>query len=445
MKSELEITDLKKEIDRLNKEINRREKAYIEQKEELKKAKEYAEESKKKLHDLVETAVGDIGQDFFNNIIVKLSQWLNVECVVIGQMTEDEQRIDCLPLYLDGKISHNFSYRLADSPCDITTRKGYCCYANDVINIFPKDELLVDLEAEGYVGTALYNKEGKANGVICAVSRKKLNIPSQAEDILKIIGARVSAEIERKKIEESLKTSEQKLKESNNAKDRFFSILAHDLKSPLNSLIGLTKLLYERYDEYNSDKIKNIIKILNETSEVTNDLLDNLLNWAQTQQGTIDYHPETIKANEFIGILIRQYQKIAKNKKINMVYTMPDDLVFYADKNMLSTVIRNLLFNAIKFTNTGGEVKLDIKKNDNEVLFIVEDNGIGIKSDIISKLFKQEYMISTMGTRSEKGTGLGLILCKEFVIKHKGNIWVESETGVGTKFYFTIPEMNNKE
>ncbi|MFC2138572.1 sensor histidine kinase, partial [Bacteroidota bacterium] len=276
---EIEIIKLKNEISKLKKESEKREKEFYKKSLEL-------ERNEKMLHNLVEASVGKIGQDFFNNIVKRLAEWLNVDCVLIGQI-EGVERINAVPLYLDGVIKHGFSYELEGTPCAITTRKGYCEYPENVIQLFPKDEILVDLDAQAYIGTALYNKSGEINGVICAVSREKLVVPPYAQDIMKIIGARVSAEIERKKMEEELK-------ESNATKDKFFSIIAHDLINPFNSILGLSELLKRKYDYYEKSKMKQLIKFIYHNAKNTYELLNNLLNWSRSQLGKIKYQEEKL-------------------------------------------------------------------------------------------------------------------------------------------------------
>ncbi len=276
MNSKTIAKDSTEEASILRLELERKQKEIKILEDKIRTNEKADQRSEKLMHSLVEAAAGKTGQDFFDNIVLRLSEWLGAECVLIGRMVENE-RIKAVPLYLDGKISQDFSYDLAGSPCDIIIRKGYCEFDKDVINLFPKDKILVDLSAEGYIGTALYNKEGEANGVICTVSRKKLIIPSYAKDILKIIWARVSAEIERLKTEEDLKQSEAELKESNATKDKLFSIIAHDLKSPFNLILGFSDLLTKNAGKYDAAKQKKMIEAIHQATKNAHALLENLL------------------------------------------------------------------------------------------------------------------------------------------------------------------------
>lgn len=432
--------ELQETIKKLKEQLKQKEQEYILQHNEIILAKNRAEENEKMLHTLVETAVGTIGQDFFDNIVIKLAEWLNVECVVLGQMFGDN-RIYCLPMYLDGNISHDFSYDLANSPCDITTRKGFCLYPENVIDIFPKDKILVDLGAKGYVGTALYNKNGVANGVICAVSRHELNIPPQTQDILKIIGARVSAEIERKKALQALEKSEAELRESNATKDKFFSIIAHDLKNPFNSILGLSGLVTLNVDKYDAKRMAKMTQGIHTAAKNAYNLLENLLQWSLAQQGMINYNPAEIKLLAFIKENVKNIQNQAQNKGIKINIDINKTISLVADRDMFSAVLRNLLSNAIKFTPEGGQIDIScISATNNEVQLSIADNGIGIMPDDLEKIFRINY--STRGTKTEKGTGLGLILCRDFMEKQNGSIRAESVKNEGSKFILTFPSAN---
>jgi len=391
-------------------------------------------------HALVETAVGDIGQDFFNHIVIKLSAWLKAECVIIGKVL-DGNRVEALPMYLDGKIIHGYSYELKGTPCDLTTKKGYCTYENNVIHLFPEDKDLVDIKAEGYVGAALYNKNGEPNGVLCAISRNKLDLPPQAEDIMRIIGARVTSEIERTKTQTALKISERKLKESNMSKDKFFSIIAHDLKAPFNSLLGFSELLVKEIQSNNLVYIKKYAHLIHKVSNQSYSLLNNLLDWSLAQTGGMKFNPEKVNFTEMSNELIDYFKNIAQNKKISIKSTINSNLELVADRNMLTTIIRNLLSNAIKYTPQDGEITISATKDIKETNISIKDTGVGIKTEDLGKLFKIEEASSTRGTENEKGTGLGLILCCDLVEKHNGKIWVESKVGSGSLFSFTIPRI----
>jgi two-component system sensor histidine kinase/response regulator len=168
-------------------------------------------------------------------------------------------------------------------------------------------------------------------------------------------------------------------------------------------------------------------------------LLSNLMEWAQSQTGKIVFKPRNIKIEDIIDENVLLFEEIASHKSITITKMLPEDTTVFADKAMLSTVFRNLISNAIKFTKLNGEVIISAVKKQNQVMFSLNDTGIGIPKNCIEKLFRLDQSFSTDGTNNEKGTGLGLILCEEFIKKHNGEIWIESEEGKGTCFYFTCP------
>ena len=263
-------------------------------------------------------------------------------------------------------------------------------------------------------------------------------IRDEVGEFVKMIGV-IQDITDRKKAEQELQENETKLKESNKTKDKFFSIIAHDLKSPFTSLLGFSELLNNNYDEYDIQQHKKFIGIINQGVQNTHKLLENLLLWSQAQRGIIDYKPENnnlyLLSNETINLL----NQLIVGKSINLRNKIPQDICVNADKNMLLSILRNLISNAIKFTNSEGEIIINTKQYDNYAEISVKDNGVGISPEIQSGLFTIAENVSTAGTENEQGTGLGLILCKEFVEKHGGKIWVESKVGKGSEFKFTIP------
>ncbi|MEN8121816.1 MAG: ATP-binding protein [Bacteroidota bacterium] len=239
-----------------------------------------------------------------------------------------------------------------------------------------------------------------------------------------------------------IKESEAKLKESNSTKDKFFSIIAHDLKSPFNAILGFTRILLENHKKYDDEKREEVIRLVNDSANNAFNLLEDLLTWSRLQSGHINFSPEKLHLKILLFETITNLQTQADKKNIQLLDTIAEDDMIFADKNMIATVFRNLLSNAIKFTNNNGSVTISSKKqtNSNFLEISIKDTGVGIPKDKIQDLFRIDKDISTQGTEKETGTGLGLTLCKEFIENHKGEIWVESEIEKGTIFYFTIPK-----
>ena len=222
-------------------------------------------------------------------------------------------------------------------------------------------------------------------------------------------------------------------------KDRFISILAHDLKSPFNSLLGLSEELSESILQFDIDEIKNLAYLINKSARSTYNLLEDILMWARTQSGKIPFEQRSLSFADICKNILEILTPSANAKNITINYFAAEKLNVFADVYMLKTVLRNLVSNAIKFTNKNGAININAEENSENVKISVSDNGIGIEADNIIKLFDMSQIYSTIGTAKEGGTGLGLLLCREFVERHGGKIWVESEKGKGSNFKFTLP------
>jgi PAS domain S-box-containing protein len=246
---------------------------------------------------------------------------------------------------------------------------------------------------------------------------------------------------ERKTAQEELRKSEEKLKEFVVAKDKFFSIISHDLRSPFSNIVSLSELMADEQSHFTIDEYKQYARALNKTATTTFDLLENLLEWSRFQQGIIPFNPETIQIEPFFERFLVLVEGLAEKKNIEIKVQCKQCPCVFADKEMLNSILRNMLSNAIKFSHEGGIVEVSATQEINgSVLFSVRDYGIGIPHNLISKLFNIAEKVSRPGTHGEPSTGLGLIMCKEFVEKHGGRIWAESEEGKGSNFSFTIPE-----
>ncbi len=246
--------------------------------------------------------------------------------------------------------------------------------------------------------------------------------------------------LELQEANDRLHTMTLNLKELNATKDKFFSIIAHDLKNPFNTLIGFSDLLVQNYEYMERDQVSDIHKTLHKASNQALNLLENLLDWARSQTGKLQIKPQSYLLKTLAKDAILLLQHIADEKQIYLVDEVDEKQIVFADSNMITTVIRNLISNAIKFTQNGGTVKVcTIGNYKNNSIFTIEDNGIGISKSDIEKLFRIDVNHSTVGTNKESGTGLGLILCKEFVEKNHGTISVESEPGKGSKFLISLP------
>ncbi len=233
--------------------------------------------------------------------------------------------------------------------------------------------------------------------------------------------------------------TEKQLQSLNQTKDKFFSIIAHDLINPFQPILGLSELLVMDLDRLSDEDIRKYASLIKDSAMRLFNLLSNLLKWTQAQTGRLSYDPENIYVAELVNEILSFYKENARLKNIHLMNHVDKDISVYADRELLSAIIRNLVSNAIKFTDNNGYVKIDAVKKNGFVEISVEDNGTGIDPVRLEKIFSLESAVSTRGTRNEEGTGLGLILCKEFVEKNGGEIRVSSYKGKGTVFYFTMP------
>ncbi|RXQ94509.1 PAS domain-containing sensor histidine kinase [Ancylomarina salipaludis] len=246
----------------------------------------------------------------------------------------------------------------------------------------------------------------------------------------------------RNKAEQALKESKQQLEELNATKDKLFSIIGHDLRGPIGSFKQLIELILSNYDLTDTQSLTEILKVIQKTANTTYDLLENLLTWANSQRNEVVFMPANINLSEIIDTCTFMLAETAKSKNITVHNQVSADQLAYADKNMLMTILRNLISNAIKFTHPNKNIYLSAVDTSKHISISVKDEGVGISPENLGKLFKSTDYLTTYGTSGEKGTGLGLLLCKDFVEKHEGQIWVESEDEKGSVFYFTLPHQS---
>lgn len=241
------------------------------------------------------------------------------------------------------------------------------------------------------------------------------------------------------KQKEKLEIQRDKLEHLNAMKDKFFTIIAHDMKNPFASLLSITQSLAEAYNDISKEEAQFYLKRVFKSAELLHELLDNLLQWANAQTGRVDYNPVAFNLSKVAMETIQLLNIYAERKKINLITNISEDVEVYGDRNMISTVIRNLANNSIKFTPEVGSISLEAKKLQKSVVVEVHDTGIGISEEDKNKLFRIDVKTKSIGSEDKpKGTGIGLILCKEFVERNGGQIWVESEPGKGSCFKFTL-------
>jgi PAS domain S-box-containing protein len=254
---------------------------------------------------------------------------------------------------------------------------------------------------------------------------------------------------EKNSLIEELSATQEKLEKINSEKDKFFSIIAHDLKSPFSGFLGLTKIMAEDIQNLSMRDMQEFSKSMQDSATNLYKLLENLLEWARMKRGVTVFNPDTCMLPFMVKQVLDIQLEVAKQKQIEFINNVANDITVIADESMLNTVLRNLISNALKFTPRGGIIEVgatvqpseDLKRSEGSAVIYVKDSGIGMSADTKSNLFKLDAKVSRPGTEDEPSTGLGLILCKEFIEKHGGKIWVESEEGKGSTFYFSLPKI----
>ena len=286
---------------------------------------------------------------------------------------------------------------------------------------------------------------GKPVGSLCAVFQHDFQPDTQDKYFISLIASALGVEEERKIAQEEIMKYAAELKEQNMAKDKFFSIISHDLKGPFNAILGFSDILSTDWDDYSDEERRHFIQNIHSSAKNTFKLLENLLEWAMAQTGKLTFSPVQFDLSMVANDVVILMREQAESKDIKLFTAVNFNTLVLADENMTRTIIRNLVSNAIKYTQKGGQVKIhcrEIAETRDEPGMIevcINDTGIGIEPALLPKLFRIDEKVRSSGTAQEKGTGLGLILCRELIEKNRGKIWVESEQGRGSRFCFTLP------
>lgn len=335
---------------------------------------------------------------------------------------------------------------------------------NGRVKVHDGDHVYAHFESNQYIGEySLVDSTPRSASVTAEEPTKLLRLdqenffalitkrPNISEAMLKALVLRLrdynklEAELTQKNKEierqaQELDKQRKELEALNSTKDKFFAIIAHDLKNPFSTVLGLSELLAKEFENFDSDSLRNFITQIYKYSNNTFNLLENLLQWSMVQTGRMPLRPKMVNLKSIIEENVELLSGNAKNKNIDIQVVSSNDCTAYVDINQITTVVRNLLSNAIKFTPTDGNIEVIVESKGDYWEIVVKDNGIGVSEDDIKKLFLIDSNPTTIGTSKEEGTGLGLILCKEFIERNGGEIWVESKVEQGSTFYFTVPK-----
>jgi PAS domain S-box-containing protein len=405
----------------------------------------------KKKNELIREALYQISEStVITNIMFTL--YARIHQVISNLM---DAKNFCIVLYDEKEKMLTFPYMVDEYDPLITSKK----FGKGLIEYVIKqgEPMLIDIQknialcktgevepvgtpAAIWLGVPLKEEERTIGVIVVQDYENAKAYGSDEMQLLGFVSGQIAHTITRKRNAEAIEKYTAELKELNQTKDKFFSIIAHDLKSPFQGLLGYSQILTTEYATLPEEEKLFFINGIGELSQSAFRLLENLLEWSRMQTGRISFNPEEINLKKELSATLSLLIQTARNKEIELEEMINSDISVYADKNMLSTIVRNLISNSIKFTNQGGKITIDSDLFDKMVQITVSDTGVGMKQEDIGKLFKLDKNFSTHGTNKEEGTGLGLLLCKEMVEKNGGKIWVESKVGVGSKFIFTIPQ-----
>lgn len=416
-------------------------------------------ETLKILYSILDIDQNITGMDYLKILIANIAKELNVKYVFIGHAVEpDKTSVQTDIVWADNDYHENFLYDLAKTPCEnVITGKRVCIHKEKVTRSFPEDLLLAQMGVESYIGAPVLTRKSDFSGLLVILDDKPIEDEIFFSAVVELLAMRVDTEMERYYIEEKLKKEVSKrtaqletantqlkdalndLKEANITKEKFFSIIAHDLMNPFNVILSFSTLLVDYFERYSREDIKEMVGEIATSSQKLHDLLDNLLQWCMSQTDKLEYNPQLTNVNQLVSNCASLFKSNAQKKNITISEYLPVEQTAFFDEDMITTVIRNLLSNAIKFTKPGGNIKINCFSSDNHIEIEVIDDGVGMSKEDIDKLFKIDVKLSTTGTSGEEGTGLGIMLCKEFIEKNSGTFQVESKAGKGSRFSFRLP------
>ena len=292
----------------------------------------------------------------------------------------------------------------------------------------------------GFLEVEFVRRDGQVIDVEIASAPVGYHGTAATQSVFKEITERKQAEAQLRAAHQELQVKNGQLRELNASKDKFFSIIAHDLRSPFNALLGFTDLMRAQFDALPPAKLKDYLAKVRLSAERLYALLENLLTWARIQRGLVEYNPQPLDLHELSEEILALFLSNAEQKQIALTSAVPENVLAHADHAMVQTIMRNLVSNALKFTPAGGRITIAAQRTAHSVAVAVADTGTGMSPEVLAQLFRIDTHYTTTGTAGEKGTGLGLILCHDLVQKNGGRLWVESALEQGATFRFTLPE-----
>ena len=384
-------------------------------------------------------------RDFLKFVHTQISELMPVDNFYIALINEEQKLIN-FPYFVDGVDLKVSSQKIGQGLTEYVYKTGKSALINKKLNnkLISNGEIkLTGTQAAIWLGIPLKIQEKTIGVLVVQDYFNELAYGKKEKEILELISKPISRAIKRKKDETEKNELLNKLKELNSSKDNLFSLISHDLRSPFNSLLGFSEILNSEYETLTNEEKKEYLKIIHEASKNLYNMTNNLLQFSRFQTGKIDFKPERFELQKVVNKCSDSLKGNIVKKQLNFSFDISNDSVVFADKDMVCSIVQNLLSNAIKFTNRGGTIRISSRKvikthGSNIIEISIQDSGVGMTKDVSNKLFKED-LYSSPGTEKEQGTGLGLLLVKDFVEKNDGNIIVKTALDKGTTFIISLP------
>ena len=385
--------------------------------------------------------------NFFESLAKYLSKILDSEYVCIDKIEGEGLTAQTVAIYNEEKFETNVSYTLKQTPCGEVVGKTICCFPENVCQLFPYDEALQVLKAQSYIGTTLWSSDGKPIGLIAVIGKKAMNDPVFAENVLKTVALRAAGELERQSVEDELRLAKEKAEESDRLKSSFLANMSHEIRTPMNGILGFAEILQDT--DLTGEEQQEYIRIIQKSGIRMLNIINDIIDISKIESGLMKIHFKESNINEQIEYIYTFFKPevLSKGMKLSFHNSLPaSEALIRTDREKVYAIFTNLVKNAIKYS-IEGEIRFGYQKIDNSLEFFVRDTGIGIPKNRLDSVFERFIQADNAEKMARQGAGLGLTIAKSYVEMLGGKIWVESEEGVGSTFYFTLPydaEINKK-